>query len=65
MARKPITRETLLGAILDIVMGVALTVGTDCRPQSLTEPIIDRAMRAIPMLKRTAGACSHFGPAAD
>jgi hypothetical protein len=28
MARKPITREVLLGAILDIVMGLALTVGT-------------------------------------
>jgi hypothetical protein len=28
MARKPITREVLLGAILDIVMGLALTAGT-------------------------------------
>jgi hypothetical protein len=28
MARKPITREVLLGAILDIVMGLALTVST-------------------------------------
>jgi hypothetical protein len=28
MARKPITREVLLGAILDVVMGLALTAGT-------------------------------------
>lgn len=28
MARRPITREALLGAILDVVMGLALTAGT-------------------------------------
>jgi hypothetical protein len=28
MARKPITREVLLGAILDIITGLALTAGT-------------------------------------
>jgi hypothetical protein len=28
MARKPITREVVLGAILDVVMGLALTAGT-------------------------------------
>jgi hypothetical protein len=28
MARRPITREVVLGAILDIVMGIALTAGT-------------------------------------
>jgi hypothetical protein len=28
MARKPITREVLVGAILDVVMGLALTIGT-------------------------------------
>jgi hypothetical protein len=28
MARKPITREVLLGAILDVITGLALTAGT-------------------------------------
>jgi hypothetical protein len=28
MARRPITREVVLGAVLDVVMGVAVAVGT-------------------------------------